>query len=87
MTVTTILPETTPRSLEVLLAAVRAEVPCPHCGAKPGLGCAWQGRRGVHLARFVRAYILGLITVAEWPAVLGDLDVFTNATIIRDGAR
>lgn len=87
MTVTPILPETTPRSLELLLQAVRVEVPCPHCGARPGTGCAYQGRRGVHLNRFVRAYTTYKITVDEIARVLGSREVFTMATIIRDGDR
>lgn len=89
MTVTTILPEATPRSLEVLLESARgdAECPHPHCGAQPGQPCRWQGVRGVHLARFVRLYVLDLMTADEFAVVLGGLDVFTEATIIRDGAR
>jgi hypothetical protein len=69
MTVTTILPETTPRSLEVLLTTVRAEVKCPHCFAPAGQRCPVR-HRGVHLARFVRAFVLRQITVTEMAAVL-----------------
>ena len=86
MTVTTILPETTPRSLEVLLAAVRAEVKCPHCFAPAGQRCPVR-HRGVHLARFVRAFVLRQVTVAEMAVVLGTRDVITMATIISDGSR
>ena len=77
----------TPRSLEVLIQHVRAAAPCPHCGSLPGAACKWQGRRGVHLARFIRAYTRRLVTADELAVVLGGLEVFTTATIIRDGAR
>ena len=74
---------TVPRSLEVLVEHVRTETPCTHCGSAPGAACRWQGRRGVHLARFIRAYILHLVTADELAVVLGGLDVFTVATNIR----
>lgn len=76
----------TPRSPEVLIQHVRTIVQCPHCGAQAGNRCGIHGR-GIHLGRFIHALVLRKITVEEIAVVLGDLDVFTNATIIRDGAR
>jgi len=77
-------PTPTPRSLEVLVEHVRTEVPCTHCGAAPGKPCRRQGRQGVHLARFVRAFTGHQITGPEIAVVIGDLEVFTAATIIRN---
>ena len=79
---------TVPRSLEVLTAFLRAEVPCPHCGARPGASCKWLGRRGVHLNRWVHAFAAHQIAPRELEILAGLLPVvFTNATIIRAGAR
>ena len=80
-------PTATPRSVEVLVEHVRAETLCLHCLAEPGKPCKRQGRRGVHLARFVHAYIRQMITPREIALVLGGMDVFTAATIIRAGSR
>ena len=69
-------------------AFLRAEVPCPHCGARPGTSCRRQGRRAVHLGRWVRAYATGRITPRELEVLAGVLPVvFTIATPIPDGAR
>ena len=80
---------TVPRSLEVLTEYLRAEVPCLHCGARPGTSCAPRlGRRGVHLGRWVRAFATHQITPRELETLAGLLPVvFTDATIIRAGAR
>ena len=76
---------TVPRSLEVLTEFLRAEVPCPHCEASPGTSCKWQGRRSVHLGRWVRAYAAHQITPRELETLAGLLPVvITSATIIRD---
>jgi hypothetical protein len=76
-------PTPVPRSLEVLAEHVRTSEFCPHRKAGPGKPCKRQGRRGVHLARFVHAYVLHLITPREIALVIGDHDVVTAATIIR----
>ena len=81
------VPQTTPRSLEVLVEHVRAEALCLHCKASPGKPCKRQGRQGVHLARFVHAYVLHLITPREIALVISGHDVITAATIIRTEAR
>ncbi len=81
------IPETAPRSLEVLLAAVRAEATCPRCGAAAGKRCMIHGR-GTHLHRFIRALVTHKITVDEMARVVVPLgDRFGMATIIRDGDR
>jgi hypothetical protein len=77
---------TTPRSLEVLTEHVRQVAPCTWCGARAGKRCGIHGR-GEHLSRFIRALVLGEITVDEMAAVIGPLEVFRGATIIRAGAR
>lgn len=78
----------TPRSLEALTEYLRAEIPCAHCDARPGASCKWQGRHSVHLGRWVRAYAAHKITPRELEILAGLLPVvFTNATIIRTGAR
>jgi hypothetical protein len=77
----------TPRSLEVLTEYLRAEILCTHCEASPGTSCKWQGRRGVHLARWVRAYATHQITPRELETLAGVLPVvITSASVIRDGA-
>ena len=77
-----------PRSPEVLTEFLRAEVPCPHCEASPGTSCKWQGRRSVHLGRWVRAFAERKIAPRELEILAGLLPVvFTNATIIRAGAK
>src|SRR5689334_20380850 len=58
---------------------------CGHCWAAPGRPC--KGTEGYHLARFARARRRGLLTEAEFASVLADLDVFTDATVVRGGAR
>ena len=77
------IPDTTPRSLEVLLAAVRAEADCPRCGAAAGKRCTIHGR-GTHLNRFVRAYITHVVTADELAMLIVPLGgTFSMATIIR----
>ena len=76
-------PTPTPRSLEVLVEHVRASALCLHCKAAPGKPCKRQGRRGVHLARFVHACVEHKITRREIEIVMGAHDVITPATIIR----
>ena len=74
-----------PRTLHALCEQAARLIGCPQCGARPGRVC--HGRDGYCLGRFVQAYVQGLMVADEWATVLGGLDVFTNATIIRDGAR
>ena len=91
MTMTNTMPQTTPRSLEVLVQHVRASALCLHCLAGPGTACARQGRRGVHLDRFVQAYRDGSITAAETAlTIVEGVDRQTYyrhgvASIVRDG--
>ncbi len=59
---------------------------CAICGAGHGWACLVAGPPGCHLARLARARASGLITAAEMTSVLQDSDVFTGATIVRDGA-
>ncbi len=81
-------PTPVPRSPEVLTEYLRAEVPCPHCEASPGTSCKWQGRRAVHLGRWVRAYAAHQITPRELEALAGLLPVvITSGSIIRAGAK
>ena len=70
------------RTLHAICEQSARLIECQHCGARPGKVCRRGG--GYHLARFVRAYVRGLIIMDEMVTVLGGLDVFTAATIIRD---
>jgi hypothetical protein len=72
-----------PRTLHAVCEQSARLIPCTCCGQVAGRPC--DGWGGYHLARFVRAYLRHLMTAAEWATVLGDLDVFTSSTIIRDG--
>ena len=74
-----------PRTLHALCEQAARLIPCTYCGARPGSVCTSPD--GYHLRRFVGAIGRGLMTVGELPTVLGDLDVFTAGTVIRDGAR
>lgn len=87
MTTANTMPQTTPRSLEVLIHHVRAETHCPRCGAVRGRSCEWQGHRGLHLARFSRAYLRRKMTDDEMVMVFGSAVAFTNVTIVWNGAR
>lgn len=79
------LPET-PRSFEVLLQFLRAEVTCPRCNAQPGRPCKWQRRPGVHLGRFIDAFATHRITPKELERLAGRLPSsgIGMSTIIRD---
>lgn len=73
------------RTLHALCEQAARMVECRYCGARPGTQCTRRG--GYHLARFVRAFIQGRMAADEFAVVLGGLDVFTEATVIRDGQR
>jgi hypothetical protein len=63
---------------------------CGVCWAEPGQPCsdARGDLPGLHLARHARARRKGLLTSAEVAAVIEAAGpVFTDATIILDGAR
>ena len=75
-------PPATPRSPEVLVRARagRGAVPALR-GQRPGPSCRWQGRRGVHLGRWVRAFCRApghRRRELEAVAGLGGLVVFTS---------
>jgi hypothetical protein len=74
---------------------------CGECWALPGDECVYttapvsvpvtpgtpvQPVRGYHVARLVRAYRRGLISGPDLDAVLAELVVFTNATVVYDEA-
>jgi hypothetical protein len=85
MTVTSTIPQTTPRSLEVLIEHVRAEIECQWCSAVPGRSCDHQGRRSVHLSRFIHALVRRQVTIDEIAVVIRPYPEgnFRAATIIR----
>lgn len=71
-------------------AQAARQAPCSHCcAALPGEPClSAAGTAGVHLARYAAARKAGLITAAAFAAAVAAAgDVFTGATVIRDGAR
>jgi hypothetical protein len=90
--VTTNLPETTARVAELphrdpLPPACRIALTlnCPHCGAGAWDWC--DGVDGLHMHRFVQAYVAGRLTLAHIEAAVQAAgDVFHGGTIIRDGA-
>lgn len=73
-----------PRTLHALCEQSGRLVDCGHCWARPGTPCV-SGPDGYHLARFARAYRRGLLTGPEFTGLIADGDVFTGATVIRDG--
>ena len=68
------------RSLPEISELVR-QVNCGECWQVPGPPCTPGGD---HVARFGRAMRRGLISGPDLVAVLGTLDAFTTATVIRD---
>jgi hypothetical protein len=74
-----------PRTLHALCEQAARLTDCEHCGARPGSAC--RGRAGFHLDRFITAAVQGLMVADEFATVLSGLDVFTGATLIRDGDR
>lgn len=81
--------QTPPRTLHALCEQAAVLVPCGQCWAPSGTPCSrGTSGPGYHLARFARSRRRGLITEDELGRVLELAgDVFTPATIIRDGAR
>lgn len=74
------------RSLNEICADAR-RANCGECWQVPGTPCTPGGD---HVARFGRAMRRGLISGPDLLAVLGTLDAFTTATVVRDapdGAR
>jgi len=65
-------------------AMAARQVMCSMCWAPPGTPC--QHPAGSHLARYMRARRQGLLTERDMDTVLDAADVFTTATVIRDGA-
>jgi hypothetical protein len=74
-----------PRSLQAIIEQAARLVNCGQCWARPGTPC--DGADGYHVARFCRASRKGLLTGQDMATVFETAGVFTNATIIRDGAR
>lgn len=74
-----------PRTLHALCEQSARLIDCQHCGTMAGRPCRRPG--GYHLHRFVRAYVRGLVRPEEFAVILSGLDVFTVASIVRDGAR
>lgn len=44
-----------------------------------------HGTKGYHVAKFARAYRRGLISALDLTAVLADVEVFGNSTVVYDG--
>src|SRR5690348_9646930 len=73
-----------PRTLHAICEHAACLVNCGQCWARPGTPC--DGDDGYHVARFTRASRKGLLTAQDMATVLEAAgDVFTNATIVRDG--
>ena len=76
-----------PRSRHDVCRVAAGEA-CAQCWQRPGRPCTSSGPPGYHVARFSDCRRKGLISAAEMAAVLAMAGhVFTNSTIIRDGAR
>ena len=61
---------------------------CGECWAPPQVPClrGSRGTSGYHVARFARARRRGLISAADLTAVLDDVEVFANSTVVYDAA-
>ncbi len=73
------------RSLHEICEAARL-VNCGHCWAVPGKSCVSgeTGASGYHVARLGRAQRRGLVSGPDLIAVLQELVVFTNDTVVYD---
>jgi len=70
------------RELGLPVTARVSSARCRHCKALPGDPCA-GAEGGMHLARYVRAWLRKLISMDEAAAAIGAAgDVFTAASII-----
>lgn len=75
----TLPPEPSPAEL------VRAGL-CPLCWAPPGRPCSVVGPPGDHLARYIAAVKLGLLSRADLAAVVGALVVIADHVMILERA-
>jgi hypothetical protein len=66
-------------------AIAARQVMCSMCWAPPDTPCQ-QHPAGSHQARYIRARRQGLLPERDMDTVLDAADVFTTATVIRDGA-
>ena len=83
---TTEITATGPQSLHVICELTRLAT-CGYCWAgTPTQPCVFSGTGpdGLHIARFAAAVRRGLITAADFTAVIETAVVFTNATIVYD---
>jgi hypothetical protein len=75
-----------PRSLHVICELTRLAA-CGYCwGDTPAWPCVFSGTGpdGLHIARFTAALRRGLITEADFAAVIETAGAFTNTTIVYD---
>lgn len=80
------IPAAGPRSLHVICELTRLAT-CGYCRADtPHWPCVSSdaGADGLHVARFAAALRRGLITEADFAAVIETAGVFTSATIVYD---
>ena len=77
---------TAPRSLHSI-CDLACLANCGECWSPSQVPCLRgdHGTRGFHVARFARAYRRGLISAADLTAVLDDVKVFGNSTVVYDG--
>jgi lipoate synthase len=74
-----------PRSIHSICELARL-ANCGECWAPPQVPClrGSKGTRGYHVARFARARRRGLISPEDLMAVLDDVEVFANSTVVYD---
>lgn len=75
-----------PQTLHSICELTRAAA-CGYCWADtPGQPCVFSGTGpdGLHIARFAAAVRRGLITAADFTAVIETAGVFTTSTIVYD---
>lgn len=72
-----------PRDIPGICEAARL-TSCGHCWARPGLPCVTSLHTGdgFHVSRFGRAWRRGLLSDAEYRAVLYAAGAFTSGTVI-----
>ena len=86
VTSTAAIPTVAPRSLHVICELTRLAT-CGYCRADTPhwpCVCSDAGPDGLHIARFAAALRRGLITEADFAAIIEMAEVFTNATIVYD---
>lgn len=71
-------------NIHAMTGVAEREETCGYCHHPPGAACTCAP--GVHLCRIALAAHHGHITMADAASAMHDMDVFTGASVVLDGA-